>query len=110
MGIAHAERHTADRWAMFGGKVRGDAFRFVVQDQVDTALTVQVHLFGTVRSNLGETEYLQNRLEYARCRRCQLDELEAHQAHWIFENICHVLVLIYSEKLVISGDVEQNRR
>ncbi|MNJ72594.1 hypothetical protein D3C77_692650 [compost metagenome] len=110
MGIADAERHAAYRRTVFGGKVRGDALGFVVQNQVDATLAVKVHILGTVASHLGEAQYLEYRLKYARSRRSQFDEFEAHQAHWIVEDISHVRVLICSEKLLIAWDVARKRR
>ncbi|MNE83203.1 hypothetical protein D3C80_1799970 [compost metagenome] len=94
MGVTHTEGHAAYRRAMLGGKVRSDAFRFVVQDQVDTALAVQVHVLGTVGSHLGETHDLEDRFQGARGRRCELDEFKAHQAHRVFKDISHARFLI----------------
>ncbi len=102
VGVTHAERHAAYRRAVFGGEVRGDALGFVVQDQVDVTLAIQVHILGPVGSHLGEAQHLEYRFEYARGRRSQFDEFEAHQAHWIVEDISHVRVLICSEKLLIA--------
>ena len=88
-----------------------DAFLgFVVQDQVDATLAVQVHILGTVAGHLGEAQNLEDRLKYAWGRRSQFDEFEAHQAHWIVEDISHVRVLICSEILLIAYDVGQKRR
>ncbi|MCY1430948.1 hypothetical protein D9M71_469080 [compost metagenome] len=97
MGIAHAKGHATYRRAVFSGEVRSDTFGFIVQDQVDATLAIQVHVLGAVGGHFGETQYLEYRLKYARGRRSQFDELEAHQAHWIVEDISHVRVLICSE-------------
>ncbi|MNH54606.1 hypothetical protein D3C87_1748410 [compost metagenome] len=82
--ILDAERHAAHGWAVFGGEVRRDAVRFVVEDQVDCALTVQVHVLGAVGRDFGEAHDLEDRLQGARHRRCELNEFKAHQAHWVF--------------------------
>lgn len=96
MGIAHTEGHATYRWAMLRGKIRRDAFGFVVQNQVDATLPIQVHILGAVGRDLGEAQHLEYRLQYARGRGRQFDEFEAHQAHWIFEDISHVRALICS--------------
>ncbi|MNX64698.1 hypothetical protein D3C86_957290 [compost metagenome] len=69
---------------MLGREVRSDAVGFVVEDQVDRALAIQVHVFGTVGRDLGEAHDLEDRLQGVRGRRCEFDELKAHQAHWVF--------------------------
>ena len=38
--IAHPKSHAAHRRAMFGGKVRSDTVRFIIENQIDLALTV----------------------------------------------------------------------
>ncbi|MOA34607.1 hypothetical protein D3C78_1559910 [compost metagenome] len=94
MGVTHTEGHAANRRPVLGGKIRRDAFRFVVQDQVDVALAVQVHILGTVGRHLGEAHDLEDRFQNARGGRCELDEFKAHQAHRVFKNVGHAQYLI----------------
>ncbi|MNX94836.1 hypothetical protein D3C86_1270830 [compost metagenome] len=82
--ILDAKRHAAHRRTVLGREVRGHAVGFVVEDQVDRALAIQVHVFGTVGRDLGEAHDLEDRLQGVRGRRCELDEFKAHQAHWVF--------------------------
>ncbi len=74
---------------MLGGEVRSDAVGLVVEDQIDRALAIQVHVLGTVGRDLGEAHDLEDRLQGVRGRGCKFDELKAHQAHRVFKDICH---------------------
>ena len=66
---------------MLGGKIGGLAARFAVDDEVDPALSIEADILGVVARHFAEAEALENRLEHACDRRCELDELEAHEAH-----------------------------
>ncbi|MCY1399143.1 hypothetical protein D9M71_141930 [compost metagenome] len=69
---------------------------FVVENQVDAALAVQLHVLGAVRGNMGEAHDLEDRLQGIGGGRGELDEFKAHQAHWVFEDISHFRLLIIS--------------
>ncbi len=103
VSVAHTKRHAANGRAMLSGEIRSYASGFIVQDQVDVALSIQVHILGAVGGHLGEAQHLEYRLQNPGSRRSQLDELKAHQTHRIVENISHVRVLICSEFNVCLG-------
>ena len=45
LGIAYTKRHAAHRRAVFSREVGRHTVRLVIEDQVDVALTIQVHVF-----------------------------------------------------------------
>jgi hypothetical protein len=65
MGILHAEGQAASRRAMFGGKVRRDAARLVVDDEVDVALAIERDVFAAMARYQREAELLEQWLEHA---------------------------------------------
>ncbi len=79
---------------MLGREVRGHAVRLIVEDQVDRALAIQVHVLGTVGRDFGEAHDLEDRLQGVRGWRCEFDEFKTHQAHWVFVLDCHGRCLI----------------
>ncbi|MNY45687.1 hypothetical protein D3C86_1808080 [compost metagenome] len=82
--ILDPEGHAAHRRAVFRREVRRNAVGFVVEDQVDRALAIQMHVFGAMGRDLGEAHDLEDRLQGVGGWRCEFDEFKAHQAHWVF--------------------------
>ena len=79
---------------MLGREVGSEAVGFVVEDQVDLTLAIQVHVLGTVGRHFGEAHDLEDRLQGAWGGRGEFDEFKAHQAHWVCELVGHVRCLI----------------
>ena len=83
--VLDPEGQAAGRGAVLAREVPGKALRLAVDDEVDVALAVERDVLGAVARDFGESQLLEDRLEHAGLRRCELDELEAHQAHRIVE-------------------------
>ncbi|MNC35786.1 hypothetical protein D3C75_842810 [compost metagenome] len=96
VGVLHPEGHAAGRRAVLGGEVGGEALRLLVEDQVDVALAVQVHVLGAVGGDLGEAHHGEDGFQGVRRRGGEFDELEAHQAHRVFKQIGHLGVSLES--------------
>jgi len=98
---------------MLGREIRGDAVGFVVEDQIDLALAVQVHVLGAVGRDFAEAHDLEDRLQGARGRRCEFNKFKAHQAHWVFVLDGHgrcLIILVGSKGLFASKDEVGGRR
>jgi light-regulated signal transduction histidine kinase (bacteriophytochrome) len=78
---------------VLGGEVAGVALRLAVDDEVDVALAEQDDVLRAVLRDEREAELLEHRLERSRLGRRELDELEAHQAHRVLEQISHAVLL-----------------
>ena len=91
--IADAKGEPARRRPVLGGEVAGVALRLAVDDEVDVALAEQDDVLRAVLGDLREAELLEHRLERSRLGRRELDELEAHQAHRVLEQISHAVLL-----------------
>ena len=89
VGVLHAEGHAAHGGPVFSGEVGGLALGLVVEDQVDLALAIQVHVLGTVGGHLGEAHGGEHRLKDVGGGGGEFDELEAHQAHGVFKDVGH---------------------
>jgi len=70
---------------MLGGEVGGRAARLVVDDKIDGALPIQRDVLRSMVGNAPEPHHLERRFEDIGDGRRELDELEAHQPHRIFE-------------------------
>ena len=81
--VLHAERQAAGRGAVLGAEVGRLAVRLAVEDEVDLVLAVQQHVLGAVPCHQREAELLEHVFQQPRLGRCELDELEAHQAHGV---------------------------
>jgi hypothetical protein len=87
--VAHAKRQAAGAGPVLGGEIGGQAARLAVDDEVAVALAVQQHVLAAVAGDEGEAHLLEQRLQHAGRRRRELDELEAHQAHGVLEQVRH---------------------
>jgi len=72
---------------VFAGEVPRGAAWLIIGDQIDAALTPQMHVFGAVLGHQSETHGLEHRLQRALFRRTKLDEFEPIEARWILEQI-----------------------
>ena len=70
-------------------KIPGQTLRLAVNDEVDVALPVQQHVLAAVAGDQTEAHLLEQRLQQVGRGRGELDEFEAHQAHWVVEQISH---------------------
>ena len=66
--VSDTKGHAARTRPMLGGKVARHAFGFAVDNEINAALTVQHHIFGTVPCHQREAHALKNRLNQA-CNR-----------------------------------------
>jgi hypothetical protein len=72
-----------------GSKVPGRTLRLAVEDEVDMALAVQVHILGAVARHVAEAQAREHRLQHPGHRGGELHKFKAHQAHWVLKQICH---------------------
>ena len=87
--VFHPKRQRASARPVLGSKVAGQAFGFAVDDEVDVALAVEHHVFGAVLGHQREAHLLEQRLQGVGGGGCELDELEAAQAHGVVKHIGH---------------------
>ncbi len=70
---------------MFLGKVVSFALRFVVDNEINVALTVQECILGTMVGDVSKTQSLKNRLEKTTLSRSKLNKLKSIKPHWVFK-------------------------
>ena len=108
--VLDAKRQAAGRRAVLGGEVRGQALRLAVDDEVDAALAIEHDVLRAMARDQREAELLEHRLERARDRRRELDELEAHQPHRVVEQIGHRILRKAVREMVPEGSREVRGR
>ena len=88
-GVMHAKGHTAGARAVLLGVVRGGRVLVVIDNEIDIALTPQVHVFGFVARHRGKAQHSQHRLQCAPLQRGELNEFKAVKAHGVGKQIAH---------------------
>jgi len=82
--IAHAKSHATNRRTVFRREVGRNTVGLIVEDQIDIALAIQVHVLGAMGCYLGEAHDFKYRLKGIGYRGREFDEFKAHQAHRVF--------------------------
>jgi hypothetical protein len=97
---------------MLSGEIPGRAAWLIIGDQIDAALTPQMHILAAVRGDMGKSHCLKHRLKLALFRCTEFNKFKAIKASRVFKQIGHFgsymriklvsFVTIYAESVILS--------
>jgi len=93
MCILDTKGHSARGRAVFLHEVGGVAFRLIIENEVDAALTIQGHILGTMACDGLKAEEVKYFREMFYVGSGEFDKFEAVKAHGVIEEIWHESLL-----------------